>query len=153
MKILDAKASVDKELKNTLRFPSGSSTEFRAKEGFSGSTKRQTGRPLCHIDGHLSSWQCGVRTNISEVLRQTRIVRWHCKRRLWSVHSFYWTRLVCVANDCSKSNGCHCKTTCLLWTSSRRSVRVHPSKNGGCSQTVQNPKVRMSRYMDTSSTT
>ena len=42
-------------------------------------------------------------------------------------------------NDSDKRNG--------------RRTSIHSSKDGGCSQTARNSKVRMSRYTDTSSTT
>ena len=57
------------------------------------------------------------------------------------------------ANDSSKSDGRHCEITRLCRTSRRRSISIHPSQNGGCSQIAQNFEVRVSRYMDTSSTT
>ena len=79
--------------------------------------------------------------------------RWHCKRRLWSLCSLCWTGLVCVSNDSSKSDGCHGKTTRLWWTSSWCRISTHSGENGGCSQIAQNSEVRMSWYMDTSSTT
>ena len=56
-------------------------------------------------------------------------------------------------SDGRKSNGCHCKTTWKCRTSSRRSIRLHPSKNGGLSKVAQKSKVRVSRYVDPSSTT
>ena len=41
----------------------------------------------------------------------------------------------------------------LRWTSSRRSIGLYSSKNGRCSKNVQNSKIGMSRYLDTSTTT
>ena len=46
-------------------------------------------------------------------------------------------KLVCVSNDSSESNGCHCKIAWLCRTSSRRSVSKHPSSNGGCSKIIE----------------
>ena len=43
------------------------------------STRRQKESPLCYIDGHLSSQECGVRTKISEVLGSSRAPTRHCK--------------------------------------------------------------------------
>ena len=40
---------------------------------------------MCHLK------KCGVGTKITEVQRQSRTLRRHCKRRLWSLCSFYWT--------------------------------------------------------------
>ena len=48
---------------------------------------------------------------------------------------FYWTRFISFANDCCKSNCCHCKTTRLWRTSSRRDIWFHSGKNGS---TLQN---------------
>ena len=62
-------------------------------------------------------------------------------------------RLICDTNDRRKSNRCHCWTTILWWTSSWRCISLHSGKIGGRSQIAHNSKVRMSRYMDTSSTT
>ena len=123
------------------------------KKGYSRSTTKQKESPLCCIDGHMSPQKRGVRTQITEVQRQSRAPWWHCERRLWSLRSFFWTGLVCVSNDCRKSNGCYCKTTRLWRTSSWCSVCLHPCKIGGRSQIARNSKVRMSRRMDTSSTT
>ena len=54
---------------------------------------------------------------------------------------------------CHKNQGCYCKITRLWRTSTRRSISLHSSNIGGCSQIAQNSKVRMSRRMVTPSTT
>ena len=33
--------------------------------------------------------------------------------------------------DCCKSDGRHCESTRIRWTSRRRSISLHPGKNGG----------------------
>ena len=53
----------------------------------------------------------------------------------------------------AKSNGCHIKATEMRRTGSRRNISVHPSQNGRCTDVTENSKVRMSIYMDTSTTT
>ena len=103
----------------------------RQKGGYLGSTERQKKSTLPH----------GWTSVISQKMR-----RWNCSKvTVWKTTlepcSIYWTRIWCVTNDDRKSNGCHCKTT------SR--ISIH-SGSGGCSQIVQNSKVRMSRYLDTS---
>ena len=45
------------------------------------------------------------------------------------------------------------KTTRLWWTSSWRRVSLHSGKIGGRAQIARNSKVRMSWFLDTSSTT
>ena len=41
----------------------------------------------------------------------------------------------------------------LRWTSSRRSIGLHPSENGRCSQIIENSKIGVSRHLDSSTTT
>ena len=99
---------------------------------------------ICHPKKH---WE---RTKITEAYWLSRTPWWHCERRLWSLRSFYWTGLVCVSNDCRKSNGGYCEITWLWRTSSWRSICLYPSKIGGRSRIAQSSKVRISRFLDTS---
>ena len=39
------------------------------------------------------------------------------------------------------------------WTCSRRSIGLYPSKNGGCTQIIENSKIGVSRHLDSSTTT
>ena len=71
----------------------------------------------------MPSQTCGVTAKISEVQTQSRVPWWHCKWRLWGLHSFYWARLVYGR----KSNG-YCKTTRLSRTSSWCSICPHAGK-------------------------
>ena len=76
MKILFAKAAVDKEWKQRETIPAWQLDKVKSKKrGCSRSTKRQKESPLCHNEGHLSSQKCGVRTQISEVQRKSRTPR------------------------------------------------------------------------------
>ena len=84
--------------------------------------RRQKESPLCHTDGHVSSQERGVRTQITKIQWQRRAPWWYCKRWLWSVRSFYWTGLVCVPKDCRKSNGRYRKITRLRRTSCWRGI-------------------------------
>ena len=52
-----------------------------------------------------------------------------------------------------KSDGCHIKATRMRKTRRRCSIFSHPGQNGRCPIVVENSKVRMSRYLDTSTTT
>ena len=45
------------------------------------------------------------------------------------------------------------KTSRMFRTSSRCSIRLHPGQNGRCTDLLENFKVRMSRYVDTSTKT
>ena len=39
------------------------------------------------------------------------------------------------------------------WTSSRRNISLYPSKNGRCSQIIENSQIGVSRHLDSSTTT
>ena len=58
--------------------------------------------------------------------------------------------IISVPNDGCKSNGHYIKTTGMRRTSNRRSIHLHPGQNGSCASVTEDPKVRMSRYLDTS---
>ncbi len=51
--------------------------------------KKKKESPLCHTDGRMSFQECGVRTKITKIQRQSRAPWWHCKRRLWGLRSFF----------------------------------------------------------------
>ena len=70
-----------------------------------------------------------------------RTQRWHREIRLWRLCSLYCTRLVCVTNDCRRSNGCHCIVMEKQPMQHQHTLRY---KVGGCCQAVQNSKVTMS---------
>ena len=50
----------------------------------------------------------------------------------------------------AKSHGHYFKTTGMRRTSSRCSIRLYLGQNGRCTDVIENSKVRMSRYLDTS---
>ena len=152
MKILDAKAAADKEWKKLETMLAWDLENQEQKGGCSGSTKRQKESPLCYTDGLMSPQKCGVGTKITKIPRQSGAPWRHCKRRLWSLRILHWTRLVCP-DDCCKSSGCYCKISRLRRTSSRRSICIHLGKIGRCSQIAQSSEIRVSRCLDTSSTT
>ena len=53
----------------------------------------------------------------------------------------------------AKNHGYHLQIARLRWTSSRRSIGLHPSKNGRCSQIIESSKIGVSRHLDSSTTT
>ena len=122
-------------------------------ESLESTRQRAESCPLRYTGGQMSPQKCGVTTQIAKIKRQSRAPGAHCKRRLWSLRSLHWTRLVCVPDDCCKNNERCCKITRLWWTSSWCSTCVHSGKIGGCSQIAQNSQIRMSRWLDTFRTT
>ena len=53
----------------------------------------------------------------------------------------------------AKSHGYHLQIARLRWTSSRRSISLHPGKNGRCSKITENSQIGMSRHLNSSATT
>ena len=72
MKIPDAEAAVDEEWKKFETIPARDLESQGQKGGYSGSTKRQKESPLCNIAGLMPPQECGVRTEATEVQRQSR---------------------------------------------------------------------------------
>ena len=94
MRILDAKAAVDEEWTKLETIPAKQLDTVKGKkEVILEAQKGQQESPLCYVDGPLPPQKCGVGSKITEVQRQSRAPRWN------------WTGLVCVPNDCRKSNG------------------------------------------------
>ena len=136
MKIPDEKAAVDKEWKKLETIPAWSRARRRL------------------FSKHKEIKRKSIGAKISKTKKsQSRAPWWHCNRRLWSLRSFYWTGRVCVPNDCRISDECYCKIARLWRTSNCRGICLYPGKVGGRSKIAQNSKVRVSRYMDPSSTT
>ena len=73
----------------------------------------------------MSPQKCGVRTETKIESCSGR----HGKGRFWSIRSFYWTKLVCVPENCCKSTGSYCKIIKLLRTSRWCSIRPYTGKN------------------------
>ena len=48
--------------------------------------------------------------------------------------SIHWTRIFSISNDSRQDQGYHLQIATVRWTSSRRSIRLYPSKNGRCSR-------------------
>ena len=96
MKHSGCKNSGGQGTKETRHNPSMETGESQELEGGYSRSKKETKRKSTLPHG----WTCvtskrGVGTQITEVWRQSR-APWHCKRRLWSSCSFYWTGLVCA---------------------------------------------------------
>ena len=102
---------------------------------------------LCHLKNF------GVGAQISKIQRWSCAPRWYSARWFRLLRSIYRARIICVTDGGINSNGCHCKVTRIRRTSSGRNICLHPSQNGRWSIVVENSKVSMSRYLDTSTKT
>ena len=102
---------------------------------------------LCHLKNSE------VQLQFQKLQRQSCAPRWHCEIWFRIIRSIYWTRIISITNDRRKSQGHNIRIAGMRRTSSRRSIRLYPGQNGRCSDVVENSKVRMSRYWDTSTKT
>ena len=108
---------------------------------------------FCVVNGSLSSQEFGVRAKVSKIHRSSRTPRWHCERWFRITHSIHWAGIISITNDgCKRSWTSYpeCQdvqdkqlTQCLLKS----------GKHGRCSIIVENAEVRMSRHLDSSTTT
>ena len=91
--------------------------------------------------------------SIKKLQRQGRTPRWHCQRWFWFVCSVHWTRIISISNDSRKCHGQYVKASRMFRTSSWCSIRLYSGQNGRCIfffLKKKKIKVRMSRYLDTS---
>ena len=88
-------------------------TKVRSKRCDRWSKDERRKSSFCLTDGHLSFEECRIGGKTPKIQMSSCTPRWYCKRRLWSLRSFYWARLICVPNDCRKSNGSYCKISRL----------------------------------------
>ena len=76
MKIPDAKAAVDKEWQKLETIPAWQWEKLKSRgDAIMEAQKREKESPLCHIDGHLSSQECGVGTKAPKVQRTSHAPR------------------------------------------------------------------------------
>ena len=97
---------------------------------------------LCHLNSELEP-------QFRKYKRSGRSPRWYCESWFRIVCSIYWTRIITITNDGSKSNGYYIQTTRMRRTSSRRRIGEHPGQNGRCTDAAENSEI----CMDTSTTT
>ena len=150
MKIPAAKAAVDQEWEKLEKISAWNLTKVRSKKQVI-EEARTTGikvlfaspMDICHLKN------AELDTKHQKYKRQSRTARLHCERRFRIIRSIYWTRIISVTNDSSKSYGYHSKATRMRRTSSRRSIRLHPGQIGRYTL-FWRTKVRMSRCLDTS---
>ena len=137
MKILDAAAAVDKDCEFSKRFQPGSWTMWRATEVVLLQARRDKKKKSTLLRGWTS------------VIPKM----WSSNHNLRSTKEESCSEVTLKDDPAAKSDGCHCKSTRVWWTTSRRSIWLDSGNDGGCSQIAQNCKVKMSMFWDTSSTT
>ena len=98
--------------------------------------------------------KCWLGDKAPKIQRSSCIPRWYCERWFLILCSIHWTRISSVSrmtagkvmDIISRLPGC-------AWTSSRRSICLHPGNNGRCSNITENSEIGMSRHLDSSTTT
>ena len=99
---------------------------------------------ICVIS-RIRSWKLSIKST-----KAGRTPMWHCKRWFWFVCSVHWTRIISISSDSRKSHGHYIKASGMFRTGSRCSFRLYSGQNGRCSIVIENSKVRLSSYLDTS---
>ena len=154
MKIPDAKAAVDKEWEKLEKISAWNLTKVRSKKEVIEEARNKGAKVhFCLTDGHLSFVKCWIGGKAPKIQGLSCTPRWYCERRFWFVCSTCCTRIISFTDDGSKSLGYHIQIARVRRTSRRRSICSHPGKNGRCTIFIEDPKIRMSRYLDTSTET
>ena len=86
----------------------------------------------------MSFEECRIGDQAPKIQRSSCTPRRHCERWFWILCSIHWTRIFSILNDSRQDHGYHLQIAGLRWTSSRRSISLYPSKNGRCSQIIEN---------------
>ena len=108
---------------------------------------------FCLTDGHLPFEECRIGDKAPKIQRSNCTPRRHCKRWFWILCSIYRIRIISITNDYSKNHGHHIQTARMRRTSSGRSICLYPGQHERCSKIIENPKIGMSRHLDSSTTT
>ena len=154
MKILAAKAAVDQEWEKLEKISAWNLTEVRSKKEVFDEARTSGAKvhfaslmDICHLKN--AELEATHQKNKSRVVLRGDIE----KRQLWFLRSIHRTRFISITNDSRQNYGYHLQIAKVRWTSSRRSICLYPSKNGRCSQNVQNSQIGVSRHLDSSTTT
>ena len=146
MRIPASKAAVDKEWENLVKISAWNLTKVRSNKEVIDEARTKGAKvhfaslmDICHLK------KAELETKHLKVQRSGCSPRWYCERWFWIFCSIHWTRIISFTNDSSKSHGYHIQTARVRRTSSRCSIGLHPSKNGRCSQIIENSQIGMPR--------
>ena len=152
MKIPAAMAAVYREWENCRQFRRGTWRKSEVKERWSMTQWRRRYSSFCIINGHMSFEKCWIGGKAPKIQRSSCTPRWFCETQFWILRSIHRTRIISISNDSGNSHGFHFQTARLRRTSSGRSISLYPSKNGRCSQIIENSIIGMSRHLHSSTT-
>ena len=100
---------------------------------------------FCIINGHMSFEKCWIGGKTPKIQGSSCTPRWYCKRWFRILRNIHWTRIFSISDDSRQNHGYHLQIARLRWTSSWRSMSLFPSKNGRCSQIIENSQIGVSR--------
>ena len=154
LKIPAAKAAVDKEWEKSEKISAWNLTKVRSKSEVIDEARTSGAKvhfaslmDICHLKN------AELEAKHQKIQRSSYTPWGYCKRRFRILRSIHRTRIFSISNDSRQDHGYHLQIAGLRWTSSRRSICLYPSKNGRCSQIIQNSKIGVSRHLDSSTTT
>ena len=155
MRIPDAKAAIDKEWEKLEKLPAWQMTKVKSKKEVihEAQNEGRTVRSLCYADGLRSRQKLELDQKFQKykggvVLRGDIVKDESGSYTVFAEQGSSESRMTAA-----KSNGRHRKATRMCTTGSRRSIRLHPGETGRCTIVIENSQVRMSRHLDTSTTT
>ena len=138
MKILDARAALDKEwekLEKIAGMANGESQE--QKRGHSRRTERGKDSSYCYADGHMPPPELGVGPRIPKIQKDVLNSRARCGRRFWLSCCADGARFLCTTHDGRKKSWLSLQEQYPLTSESRRRTLKHRSKR---------PKIRLPRH-------
>ena len=119
-------------------------SQEQKKKGRSRGAERRKDSPFCHFGGHLSSqksrsWNPNSKNTMDELYSAVTL----------------WRTILTLMQYSQRVRQRHRwrPQTRMRRTSSWCSIRLHPRQNGGRSRVIENSKVRVSRCLDTPTTT
>ena len=155
MKILAAKAAVDKECEKLDKISAWNLTKVRSKKDGDRWSK-DVGRysSFCLADGHLSFEECRIGDKAPKIKRSSCAPRRHCEIWFWILCSIYRTRIISSTNDGSKSHGYHIQIARDAQDKQRTQCLLLPrSKMEDAPKLLKKSRIGMSRHLDSSTTT
>ena len=145
MKILDAKAAHDRKWEELEQFLASSVTKFKNKKEVIEHAQKRKDSSLCNADGLVSlQVEQMFQTCKGCVVIRGDLVQYDSG----SCAAFTEQGSSASQMTSATSFGLYCHTTWMRKTSNRRSVSLHPSHNGGRSDSAETSQVRFSGFLD-----
>ena len=153
MKIPDAKAAAEKEWEKTRNNTRVAADESQ-KQKWGDHWSKEWGQNSTHcvVNGSPSSQEFGVGATVSKIQRSSGTPTWHCERWFRILRSIHWTGISASQITAAKVMGMISRLPGCAGQAAD-TVSSYPGRNGSCTTTDKKSEVRMSRYLDASTTT